>query len=239
MADVTPHIYLTLKCNGCCSYCSNICPTDRGIYDYNELPWQTWAKVLERLSFPSFVFTGGEPFLYYGIGKVLASLTRPAWVYSNLSVPLAGALDNPALDPTLIGIRASYHPHLPWSQFIDNIKYLEKRKIKTTVHVVMTQATMADMRSNLFRKHGLELKIEYDQRLHTRKKGLVACCPRSIIIAPDGNLFHCVSRMIRYVKPETLAAIDLGRPVTICDEPGACCPCDLASSYQQEVKRGA
>lgn len=64
------YLELTSKCNAKCPYCYN--ESNNGFLD--ELPLNTVQKIIDELSdsdFPAVVFSGGEPFMYSHIFRVL------------------------------------------------------------------------------------------------------------------------------------------------------------------------
>ena len=83
------YIFTTLRCNLNCSYCTNkfvhgVTPT------YDELTFEQWKDIIDNLDFKvNEVFvTGGEPFLYSDLDKLLHYLLRKKYmvtVFTNLS----------------------------------------------------------------------------------------------------------------------------------------------------------
>jgi hypothetical protein len=231
------HMYPTLRCNGKCSYCSNIAPGTKGICQYQERLPGHWIKLMRQLEGWDMYFTGGEIFLFQGVTEILENIPKFAKVYTNATLFTDTILGK--IDPETIFFRCSYHPKIgPIEQFIDRLEVLKKRDIPFQVFMVDVPEDKAVDNKIRFRDSGFEIGIDYDQRRHTHKRGRVKCSIPTVFVGPDGTVFHCVSKMVRN-KDGMGNAFD-GYEIkesesVICDEPGACNPCDMASALQENV----
>lgn len=234
------HIYPTLRCNGKCSYCSNVVPTTKEKYSYQEKLPGHWIKLIRNIEDWEMYFTGGEVFLFLGFRDILESIPRYARIYTNTMM-----LDNNLLgnaDPACLFFRCSYHPSIgSVDRFMEGLEILKQREISFQLYMVDTPRNeVLVFKTEIFRKRDYEIGIDYDQNRHGHKKGKVKCFIPSIFISPDGSIFNCVSRMLRNKNAMGNAFSDYTLGVeaetVICDEPDACSPCDLAASYQEIVE---
>jgi hypothetical protein len=234
------HLYPTLRCNGTCSYCSNISPNNAKIYQYEERPPGHWIKLIRTLIDWDVYFTGGEIFLFQGITDILESIPDFARIYTN------GMLINERLigktNPQRVLFRCSYHSCIGAVEvFLNNMAILKKLEIPFQIFMVDVPSDDAvGHKINTFRPLSYEIGIDYDQRRHIHKNGKVRCSIPTVFVGPDGTVFHCVSRLMRnkHGGPNLFdvgMVLDPEPEMVICDEPGACTPCDLAAAYQESL----
>jgi MoaA/NifB/PqqE/SkfB family radical SAM enzyme len=123
-------VVITLRCNLDCSYCANKFLTGKTLKS-KEISYEEWVEVFE--TFPTKIkevsITGGEPFLYPYINKVISYLANrkiPITVYSNLTV-------RKRLTYTgyLLRISAAFHSEqVTEEKFNDNLTYYRDLGIK-------------------------------------------------------------------------------------------------------------
>ncbi|MCJ7747935.1 MAG: radical SAM protein [Desulfobacterales bacterium] len=241
MNKKTIHLYPTLRCNGGCSYCSNISPIQKGIYSYQERLSGHWIKLIKELAEFDVYLTGGEVFLFHGIVDILSGIfdhLDRIIVYTN-GVLISDEFIR-KIDPAKVMFRCSYHTCLgSIEEFMEKINILEKKGISFKIFMVdSSEEDALAMRIGFFRDKGYDIGVDYDQRRHLHKKGRVKCFLPTKIVSPEGIVFHCVSRMIRHKEEEE--NLFEGQEIkdvesTLCDEPQACTPCDLAASYQEVI----
>ena len=130
-------VYLTLECNLKCPYCVNQHNASASkASEYKLLNWERWAEAINTTG-RNVVFTGGEPFLYPDIVKLINAIKPEIKIkiYSNLCVPLDGFAEELQRPVTLF---ASFHPcGVPVEQFINNLNLLKKSGLAAlTIHMV-------------------------------------------------------------------------------------------------------
>jgi len=233
--DGRMRIYLTLACNLKCPFCVNRAVPDHKAFQ--KLPAETWAKII-RDSRRNVVLTGGEPFLYPELIKLVNMIDRKqeVRVYSNLTLPVD---DFVRYVKRPVYFMVSYHPGGgSLSAFEDIVRRLAVRKdFRGNIHAIDWKG-----QSNEVRRLHAQLKalpwpfnIEADQKVqfsemsshrHRRK---VRCSNKNILVAPDGVRYPCVSTLLRGLHPqEALTKEPLrGDTVTIdCTDWGYCAACD-------------
>jgi organic radical activating enzyme len=230
-------IYLTLECNLKCPYCVNLHnAADSKASEYKLMNWERWAEAINKAG-RNVIFTGGEPFLYADLIKLINAVNPEIKIkiYTNLCAPVdefVKALKRP------VTLFASYHPSgVRVEKFIQNLNLLKgSDKAAVTIHMVgwRKQKELLMKVKKEFSKSGYYVYIDDDQYLISdaasmlfRKKA--SCTKKIALIAPDGNRFHCVSKMLR-MKESGKSILD-GIPsgdefTTLCDEYGYCSPCD-------------
>jgi len=231
-------IYPTLACNLRCDYCVNRhYPSAYRGDEYPLLPAAQWAEALNRIG-RNVIITGGEPFLYPGIDVLLNSLREELKVkiYTNFAVKKTLDIMERVERPVVF--LGSYHPVSgPPDDFIRTINNLrETGKFSGTIHTIEAACPKDELleMKERFRQDGWDLQLDRDQRIlfpgaqmNFRKK--VECRRRIILVAPDGNRYQCVSKMLR--RKEPLGNIFDRDPepeemAVICAEYGCCAPCD-------------
>jgi organic radical activating enzyme len=222
-----------------CDYCSNSIHGKALKPWYQSQPASRWVEALERLGQKEITITGGEPFLYPELIGLINGFKGETWLYTNLNKEEIPALMSKIEDKAKIRVRATYHSWCEKSVFLKNLLELRRMEIAVSVHAVLANVEALNLRTDYFRSYGFELGIDYDQRLHWSGKKIipmVKCSLQTVLVAPDGGLYHCVSRMLRKEKPDgcffTMAELEEKRP-TYCKETTFCTPCDLAASFQE------
>ena len=231
-------IYPTLVCNLSCPYCVNHHNPDeyRG-NEYQTLPPEKWVESLNRIG-RNVVITGGEPFLYTGLDRLVNGL-RPELkvkVYSNFSagktLEVARRFEHP------VEFFISYHPASgPPDRVIENVLELRKAgRFNGHLHAIDTSDQRPRLAKALdqFRQAGVTVQLDPDQRLlfpGSLMKGrqTVRCERRVILIGPDGSRHQCVSKLVRR-KEQVGHILDNELPEkieVICGDYGFCAPCDF------------
>lgn len=238
--------YPTLRCNLNCEYCVNTyVDGGRHLNKYSILQPSQWIDIFNKLN-RDIVITGGEPFLYPGLAALVQGVNPrlKIRIYSNLMVPLKG--DLAWLRRRGLSIYGSFHSSGGNDDiFTDNIRLLKKQGVTFSIHAINVQGK-EKLKAVCAEKLGTDVPrivIDEDQRdmfacssKQFRKRAL---CERAhILIAPDGNRYQCVSRMVRRVAPfENL----LSEPMTTirravkCPDYGYCAPCDGLGETKQVV----
>lgn len=231
-------IYPTLVCNLNCPYCVNRHHPDEYRGDeYQPLPPEKWAESLNRIG-RNVVITGGEPFLYPGLERMVNGL-RPNLrirIYSNLSagktLEVARRFERP------VEFFVSYHPVSgPPDRIIENLLGLREGGIfNGQLHVIDTADNQGRLREAMdkFQQSGIPVQVDPDQRLLfpgslMKSRRSVRCERRVILIGPDGSRYQCVSKLVRRKDP--VGRLDdqtLPEKLEVtCGDYGFCAPCDF------------
>ncbi len=230
-------IYPTLRCNLNCAYCVHNHNLPESIADtYQLVPWQKWAEFINKTG-RNVIFTGGEPFLYPDLVKLLNAISPgiKVKIYSNFSADMQDYIKNCQRQVIFFG---TYHPVSgPVEKFIDTINAMRAAgKFAGNIHMVgwSKQLAFAKHAQQEFARHQWYVFIDDDQYRQDdsscmKFKKKVHCTRRIYLLAPDGRRFLCVSKMLR--QKDALGNVletGLGADqVTIeCQEYGYCNPCD-------------
>ncbi|MDD5491394.1 MAG: radical SAM protein [bacterium] len=246
-------IYPTLRCNLNCAYCvhSHNLPESKAD-QYQSLSWQKWSEFINKTG-KNVIFTGGEPFLYPDLVKLLNAISPQIKVkiYSNFSADMQDYIENCKRRVVFFG---TYHPVSgPVDKFIGKINSIRAAgKFAGSIHMVgwTKQLDFVAKAKAEFNRHRWYVYIDDDQYLQDDSSSLkfrkkVHCTRRIYLIAPDGRKFLCVSKMLR--QKDTLGnVLDAGlgedRVTVECQDYGYCNPCDnlgetrieILSSHQKE-----
>ncbi|MDR2728542.1 MAG: radical SAM protein [Chitinispirillales bacterium] len=249
-------IYLTLECNLKCEYCTNECHKNNGEdrrSQYAGVDFEKWAQALKRLKLP-VVITGGEPSLYPSVIELLNALCGakiPIKFYTNLvwSKEFTDLWLNEMKNPD-VELFVSYHAKsLKPQKFAQKILLLKSNnKFNGIVHTVLTKENGGAVREavKVFNEAGISLMIDdnydylYGESCSQKIRRRVICRKKVIIIAPDGNRYQCISKMVRRVHPlenifDEACAGFKPQVVSICGDYGFCANCDTA--FAAKIKK--
>jgi hypothetical protein len=209
---LTPRIYLTLRCNLRCWYCSN----GVDIADYEELNATQWVERIRRLPGDEVVFTGGEPTLHAGLYEIVAGCRKLVVVYSNFARPL----DAERLRGRRVHWRASCHATTreaarEWVANVRSIHELRQPMTLTTVHCA--PEALEELRG-----HGI--CVDSPQYPPPPLAPPMRCTLERYLIAPDGTRYHCVGKLVRR-DPSGIVA-EREHFTVVCQSPDRCAPCD-------------
>lgn len=225
MNQWTPRVYLTLRCDLACWYCSN--GGDIRWTRADELDAAGWLEVLTRLPGNDVVFTGGEPTLHGDFLKVVEYAEHCGKVM-NIYSNFARDFDVP---PGLnIHWRASFHGRTdddlgPWLERVGKMRKAGYRMTCTTVYCPPAlEAKLLDR----------GVTVDPPQIRPVPMAGSVVCCLPRVLIAPDGKRYHCVTKL---VKQDESGVVSLGGSDAIqCDDATACVACDSLASERRRAK---
>ncbi|WP_158946575.1 glycosyltransferase [Pseudodesulfovibrio cashew] len=228
-------IYLTLACNLHCEYCVNekTRNVERG---RTPAPPEQWIEALNREQ-RHVVFTGGEPFLYKGLEKVLTGLDPfiAVSIYTNLSFDLREVLAKVNRE---VRFFVSWHAHQKPDRevFLANIRSIQANPLfSLTVHAIDAHENQHLLEADLayFRENGVDIELDVDQRDFggcLQDQPRTALCRRKIFLFdPEGTRYQCVSRLMRADRPmENLFSRSLAEDICVdtCPDYGLCAPCD-------------
>ena len=211
MNNDIPRIYLTLRCNLLCPYCSN----GSGVVVGEELDAKAWLKVIANLPTQGVCFTGGEPTLHPGFYEIARGCDKHVTVYTNLET----ALDLQRL-PERLYIRASCHSQTADEarEWVERAQALYRAKARMCITVVYPPApVLAVLRQHL-------IAVDLPQTKPTPIAPPVRCTVERILIGPDGKRYHCVGKLVRG-DPTGRVSLDNGNTV-VCHTPHLCAACD-------------
>jgi len=226
MSPNDPRIYLTLSCNLACPYCSNGPSTAY----YDELTADEWGEWFARnLRTQGVVFTGGEPTLHRGFADIVRMAVercRRVEVYSNFSV--AGHWASvPA------------HPHLHWRaschsqtaagarKWVANVSAARAAGHDIFATTVLAPADVLDV----LRPHNV--CVDVPQVKPAPMAPPVACTLPRVLVAPDGNRYYCVGKLVRH---DTGGIVDVNMAGSIiCYTPDQCAVCDSLSAQRKAL----
>jgi MoaA/NifB/PqqE/SkfB family radical SAM enzyme len=240
-------IYPTLKCNLRCTYCANECHKNNGEDkkgEYEEVDFRIWADALKKIGHP-IIITGGEPTLYPQLIELLNALSSSKLMvklYTNLvwSREFTNKFITKMKNEN-VTLFVSYHSLVSPQKFAETILLLKNNnKFMGTIHTILQEenADRVNTAIKLFENSGISvytdenLDYEYYEAVSQTNRRKVKCSKKIFIIAPDGNRYQCVSKMLR--KKEPLENIfnekckELNPQITsICYDYGACANCDM------------
>jgi len=227
--------YPTLVCNLKCPHCVNRHVPGRSRTE-QRLGWEEWAAIFNREK-RHVVLTGGEPFLFTGLVRLINAIEDPliVRVYSNFSLDVAeriAAVRRPCV------FYVSWHAGQGVSRetFLNNIRAVRANPFTALdAHCVDTAENARNLESDraFFLEQGVSLPMDEDQRgfagADPENAEPVWCARRIYLLSPEGVRYQCVSKLLRRVDPlENAMAAPLKRDrlLTRCDDWGLCAPCD-------------
>ena len=215
-----PRVYLTLRCDLRCYFCSNGPKVAR----YEELGADEWIERIGQLAGDEVVFTGGEPTLHPFFWAIVQSCEKRMHIYSNFARPI----EMPAgLD---IHWRASCHAQTAddAQKWVRNVTAIHKLGYKMTLTTVYCPVDVLEV----LRPHGIV--VDPPQHRPLPIPGTVRCTLPRILIAPDGRRFHCVSKLVRR-DPQGVVALE-GPDTIICHDATRCVACDRIASERRAAE---
>lgn len=226
MSPSDPRIYLTLKCPMACSYCSNGPSPAR----YDELTADEWGEWFARnLRTPGVVFTGGEPTLHGGLADIVRMAVercRRVEVYSNFFVAM-----NWASVPA--------HPHLHWraschAQTADGARdwVANVEAARAAGHDIFTTTVLAPAEVlDVLRPYGV--CVDVPQVKPAPMAPPVVCTLPRVLVAPDGNRYCCVGKLVRR-SADGIVDVNMAGSI-ICYTPDQCAVCDSIASQRRQL----
>ena len=157
----------TLRCNLNCKYCSTKLTTGKKPVCKRELGFRDWEHILEHHdSIKEITISGGEPFLYRDIVKLVTYLlNRKIMVSIHTNLTSKRGLKLPK--SKRLFIKATYHSGVDIEKFIKNLE-LYKKKYRVLVWVMGIPGSISK-----------RLQTTSSQRKES-----------SLILAPDGVIFE-------------------------------------------------
>lgn len=219
----TPRVYLSLRCDLACAYCSN--GKDIRWDEADELNADAWLKRFAKLPGDELVFTGGEPTLHAGFLDIITRCPKDMWIYSNF----ARDLDVP------LGLRIHWRAscHATTSQeaarWLRRVSDMHEKGYKMTCTVV--KGTVKG--DAMARLHDHNIIVDDVQKSPEPLDGPVLCRLPRILIAPDGMRYHCVSKLVRH---DFSGIVGLhGGDDLVCHDGTRCVPCDSLASERKRI----
>jgi hypothetical protein len=226
MNPTVPRIYLTLRCNLNCGYCSN----GTLLAEYEELTAVEWEQRIRAIRGDEVVFTGGEPTLHREFYEIVQRLSREFVlnVYSNFARPLE--LSRLPPQPRGIRWRASCHAQTEEdaAQWIENVTVAREAGYPMTLTTVLPPAEVVEA------LRGHHILVDCPQVKPTPLKAPVRCTLPRVLVAPDGRRFHCVGKLVRKDASGVVGYSD-GNTI-ICQKPNRCAACDSLASKRVPIE---
>lgn len=245
-----PRVYITLRCNLKCPYCSDGLAYDMSDMKYDELTGDKWVEIINTLPGNSIIFTGGEPVMHRDLPDIINNIKQEnIFLYTNLAYDVRKFMDQLTKPVTVF---SSFHPNnksVSLENSIAAILILENHPMCSGVashHIIEHQSNGSNDEIRKYKKcfeeAGIDLLI-YGNQFITNNYGTSMCDMKKIktvncsydrlIIGPDGNRIMCVSKMIRKTS-DRIVSFDTELPMMLCDEFGKCSPCDEVAEIRQK-----
>lgn len=243
--DRTIRVYLSLDCNGGCSYCSAGVPGASREVRNRTIPPGIWAEGINRRG-RECILAGGEPFLYPQLGELVNMLKVRSQIYTNLKCDVNGFL---SVVNRPMAILASCHVMNTTEReaWLRNARGLIDAGHHLRFHIVRSEGWRE--RVDFIRDNGIEARITAcdDQRSGIKSSGKdtsdlmpsVECRHRLYLFGPDGYRYHCVTSMVEGSEKGRLEHIsdsdlDDWSTITDCNNFGFCVGCD--NNIEGEVR---
>ncbi len=239
-----PRIYLTLRCNLNCLYCSNGIFYDKSEMGYSNLKYDTWIEIISSLKSKTIILSGGEPSLYAGLSNIINAVNKHFLIFTNLPNNFGKFLSD--LNKP-VSVYASIHNINDGLEFkknvLSNIRMLETSKncLYYSVHIVDFENNRKIISDyvDYFQQYGIPITVNRNQFVNNisctgKFKKAVKCHYKHFYIGPDGNRYICVSKLVRNVK-DGIMSYGTTLPEMICDEYGWCSPCDEVADSKIEL----
>lgn len=244
-----PRIYITLRCNLACPYCSDGLAYDMSDMKYDLLSGEKWVEIINNLPGNTVIFTGGEPTLHPYLPYIINTIRQSnIFLYTNLAYNVKKFLDQIAKP---LSVFSSFHPNnkaVTLDGSIAALKILRDHPMCKEIvshHLIMHTSNGAkeqfDAFKAAFRKEGFDLLLYGDQfennvygpeMCDNKTKKQVECSVNRILIAPDGQRCICVSKMVRKTS-DRFVSVDATVPSMVCEEFGCCSPCDEVADIKE------
>ncbi|ODS34586.1 MAG: hypothetical protein SCARUB_00321 [Candidatus Scalindua rubra] len=228
-----PKIYLTLKCNLNCPYCSNGIFYDQSNMGYSILSTDEWIEIINGLKSKTIILTGGEPSLYPNLQKIINAVDKHFMIFTNLPLHFIKLLNSLNRPVSVFGSIHIYDGLDVRESVIKNLMVLETSKnLYYSAHMVDVESNrkvMADY-VDFLKTNKIPVTINRNQIVDNGAckgefKKKVKCSYNEFYIGPDGNRYICVSKLVRKAK-EGIIDYNVKNPEIICHEYGLCSPCD-------------
>lgn len=224
MTDRTPRVYLTLRCNLQCWFCSNALDAARQWPSSDELTAEQWIRRLADLPESDAAITGGEPTMHREFLDIVRHTPKRLRVYSNFSRDLPVFPGGLNLD-----WRASCHAQTPEDAraWVARVRAMHDLGYRVTATTVYCPPEVLDV----LRPMGIA--VDAPQTRPEPIGGAVRCTLPRMLIAPDGQRYHCVSKLVRR-DASGLVPDDNGNTI-ICHDATQCLACDSLSAERTPV----
>lgn len=236
-ADRVVRVYLSLDCNGDCSYCSAGVPRASREAKRRTISPEVWAEGINRRG-RDCILAGGEPFLYPRLPELVNMLRVGSQLYTNLKVDVSGFL---SVVKKPLHVLASLHPmnEQERAMWLLNARLMTEAGHRLRFHVVKSNGWQE--RVKFAEQLSLKDRITVcdDQRAGIKSSGRdtnnlipsVSCRHRIYLYGPDGYRYHCVTGMVlgdENMRLEHISAADEYDWSTVvrCNMFGLCEGCD-------------
>ncbi len=213
----------TFKCNYNCPYC-NVTKEKLGSI-YKEINWRKWRKFFENIPPATVSISGGEPFLYKRIVRLVNSLKKhKVHIVTNLSMLRKIKKINRSIRFTV-----SFHPHMiSLSAFKEKIIKLQRWGFSFQINIVAYPDIIDSLKffKEVFENMGIHVNVDpyidpsftysREELLKIKKfvrnrvtnfyanEGRKKKCNagrKYFVIVPNGDVFACSLGFASYVSP--------------------------------------
>lgn len=243
--ETVPRVYITLRCNLTCPYCSDGLEYDMSEMKYELLAGEKWVEIINALPGNTVIFTGGEPTLHPDLPYIINTIRQSnVFLYTNLAYNVKKFMDQLSKP---VSVFSSFHPNnkaVTLESSIEALKILRDHPMCKNIvshHLIMHSSNGTKEQFNyfksVFKSNGFDLLLYGDQFVNNfyglamcdfKNMKKVVCSRRSMLVAPDGQRCICVSKMIRKTV-DRIVPYDATIVKIDCDEFGKCSPCDEAA----------
>jgi MoaA/NifB/PqqE/SkfB family radical SAM enzyme len=233
-------VYLTFQCTLNCAYCTNRFNPKESKMTYKFLPAEQWVDAINKTG-RDIILTGGEPTLHPEITKIINGIDKKIKImmYTNFCWK-DGVLDKFVKEVKRpVQFYVSYHVGSgDPKRVINTMNTLRDHNLfDGVVHTIETDQNKEFLKKVYaeFKKNGWNLEIDKDQFTKDypgssmKFRQTVRCEGERLYVAPDGNVYPCVSKLLRKSKPiKNIFKDDLKEKYfsLVCEDFGYCLPCD-------------
>lgn len=234
------NIYLTFACNLNCDYCAinkyNL-PENKS-KSYSITKGEKWIEAINRIG-KNVTFTGGEPTLHPDFIKIINNIDKKIFILVDTNFCWSDEFTQRYINEITRPVRfyGSYHPSSGKPERVIKVinKLREHNLIEGVIHIVNpNDDDFFKEAQEKFKQNGWYLlKTENITNsfegcsMSFRKT--VKCSGKEIFIAPNGDRYQCVSKLLRMKDPlENIfnENIKEGKVSCVCPDYGFCSSCD-------------
>lgn len=230
MTEKTPRCYLTLHCTDRCWFCSNTLDATREWPRADEMDADGWLALFAGIDSPDVALTGGEPTLHKDFWRIVSEAGKYVHVYSNFHREFKDVPEG-----LNIHWRASCHePTVEAArEWVQRVSVMHVLGYKITATVVGGAGYCPADVMDVLRCHGIH--VDDPQVCPTPIPGRARCTIPRILIAPDGQRYHCVSKLVRR---DATGIMPLAWPNTTidCTDATRCLACDSVASERTALR---
>lgn len=217
--EIQPYwsIFLTYSCTADCFYCVQNYSFKTGRKDSplkGKLSPENWLLLNNAPNRPTnIVITGGEPFLYNGLEKLVAGLSgfKEVWIVTNLTLDISDVIENlKKVKHHRIIFHCSYHvAAIDFETFLARVILIKKAGFLGSVRIVDVEYAKTKQYIKKFATHGIKIQSLFrvgmkDQEVlvtsnpeasNLYRKPPVLCRTKLALFAPNGDVYNCHTKL--------------------------------------------